>query len=383
VKRFFNFLSITIIGYVLWSCGSSIEKQQKGKSKTDTLECKYAKGFRVVNHEGFTEVSIFNPWQKSNNVQLNYLLYNDEKAIPKIGNYSCKIKLPLNKVICLSTTHISFVDALHKLETIKAISGINFVNNTIICKGLENGSIVDVGYERSMNYEAIASLKPDLVFAYGVESDISGYISKFNELGIPVVLVGEYLETHPLAKTEWIKFFGEFFEQRQWASQIFDSISLSYLNLKLLASNTVQKPTVIASLPWNGTWYISGNKTYMATLIADAGGNYVWNDLDSRESLPIDFELVFTRSGNADVWINLGAATDLKFISNIDKRLTRLKPFMTGKLYNNNARLNKTGGNDYWESGTMQPQLILNDLIKIFHPELAENYSFYYYKKLN
>jgi iron complex transport system substrate-binding protein len=379
----FRFLAISVIVIVSFSCTTYSDKNKTGSGFGDTLDCKYAKGFRVIKHKGFTEVSVFNPWQKSSKIQLNYLLYTDDIEIVSSAEYECKIKLPLKKVICLSTTHLAFVDALRKLETIKAISGKKLVNNPVICKNLETGSVIDIGYERSMNYEAIASLKPDLVFAYGVESDISGYISKFKELGIPVVLVGEYLETHPLAKTEWIRFFGEFFEQEQLANSIFDSISADYLQLREKAVHVKFKPSVIASLPWNGTWYISGNKTYLATLIADAGGNYVWNDLDSRESLPLDFELVIMRSEKADFWINQGAANDLSFITNIDKRLKRLNPYKTGNVFNNNARLNNTGGNDYWESGTMQPQQILKDLIKIFHPELLQDYNFYYYKKLN
>jgi iron complex transport system substrate-binding protein len=374
---------VLIVFCLMISCVYRQDKPLNSVGISDTVMNKYANGYKIIKHSNYTEISVYNPWQKSGNVKLDYLLIKNEKDTLERSVTGCKIKLPVRKAICLSTTHLAFIDALDELGTVKAISGKNLVNNHKIRAGIEKGYIIDVGFERSLNYEAISAIKPDVVFAYGVESDISGYINKFKELGIPVVMVGEYLETHPLAKFEWIKFFGEFYGKQEIANLLFDSISNKYISLKNSISSLKLKPSVISALPWNGTWYISGNKTYLATLIADAGGDYVWKDLDSRESKPIDFELVYTRSENADVWINPGAATDLQFISNIDKRLTRLKPFKTGYIFNNNERINKTGGNDYWESGTVQPHVILEDLIKILHPQQNENHALFYYKKLN
>ena len=52
-----------------------------------------------------------------------------------------------------------------------------------------------------------------------------------------------------------------------------------------------------------------------------------------------------------------------------------------GDVYNNTLRTTPSGGNDFYESAVVNPDLLLRDLVKIFHPELIEE-DFVYYKKL-
>jgi iron complex transport system substrate-binding protein len=364
---------------VLISCNST-EKNKHNEIVNDTIKNIYATGFRIIDHKNYKTVEVFNPWQMAKNISIQYNLVEKKDTFNSLDN--C-IKIPLKNVVCMSTTHIAFINALGETSTIKGISGADLVSNSIILKNLADHKVVDIGYEQSLNYELLIKLHPDAIFVYGIGSDVSGYVNKLKELNIPVILVGEYLETNPLAKVEWIKFFAEFFQKRKLADQIFDTISFQYNHLKSIAAKAEFKPKVMTGLPWNGTWYISGGKSYAAKLIADAGGNYIWNEIDSRESLPIDLETVFQKSDNADIWLNAGASLSKKDIRSIDERLVILHPFINNNIYNNNARLSNTGGNDYWESGTTHPQMILNDLIAIFHPELFPNYKLYYYQKLN
>ena len=163
----------------------------------------------------------------------------------------------------------------------------------------------------------------------------------------------------------------------------FDSIAENYNNLKELVSKEKIKPIVMSGLPWSGTWYVSGGKSYTAKLIEDAGGEFLWKSINSHESLPIDLETVFQKSNETDYWLNSGSAKTLKEIISVDSRLSNLKPFKNGKIYNNNARLSETGGNDYWESGVINPDVILKDLIVILHPGLLPGYKPFYYKNLN
>jgi iron complex transport system substrate-binding protein len=58
------------------------------------------------------------------------------------------------------------------------------------------------------------------------------------------------------------------------------------------------------------------------------------------------------------------------------------KPMVSSQLYNNNLRRSAKGGNDYWEGGIMHPDLILRDLIKIFHPEALPTDTLVYYRRL-
>jgi iron complex transport system substrate-binding protein len=138
----------------------------------------------------------------------------------------------------------------------------------------------------------------------------------------------------------------------------------------------------MSGLPWKDSWYIPGGRSFAAAFIRDAGGEYIWTDLESREAVPVDLEAAYARAVNAEFWINSGSATCLLDIERTEKRLTRFRPYREGNVYNNIARLNPNGGNDFWETGVMEPHLVLADLIHIFHPGLLPGHDLRYYRRL-
>jgi len=228
----------------------------------------------------------------------------------------------------------------------------------------------------------LLSLRPDIVIAYGITAEISGMVNRLEGLNIPVILNGDYLEDQPLGKTEWIRFLATFFGGETKADSIFRSVVSSYEKYRDLISDISEKPSVMTGLPWKDSWYIPGGESFAAAYIRDAGGTYLWEDLDSREAVPLDLEAIYARAASADLWINCGAAGTLAEISEADSRLNRFQPFHTGRVYNNNARINAAGGNDFWESGVMAPHLILADMISIFHPEVLPSHELVYYQRL-
>jgi iron complex transport system substrate-binding protein len=374
------FLNILVL-LTLVACNNTSNKQSVATNQFYTLKKSYASGFRIIKGNSHTIVEIFNPWQQAHGISIKYNLVN--KTV--LNNYTSQgtfIHVPVKKAICMSTSYIAFLDMLGETNSIIGVSGSKYVNNPLLEKKIAAKEIYDVGYEQSLNYEMLIKLKPDVLFAYGVGGEISGYINKLKELGIPVVLVGEYLETDPLAKAEWLKFFAEFYCKQNVAQNKFDTIADQYLKLKKVANAARYNPSVIVDLPWNGSWHIAGGRSYIAKMIDDAGGNYLWKNDNSHETVPIDLEIVFHQALNSDFWINIGNVNNKREILAVDSRFENLRPFKTGKLYNNNARQNINGGNDYWESGAVNPQIILKDLIVILHPELLPGQKLYYYKKI-
>ncbi len=366
---------------ILFACNVHTVRQAEVPVQLDTLKNRYASGFRILKNKSTTIVEVYNPWQLAKNISIKYYLKNEICTNKNQSQNNC-IKIPVNRVVCMSTSYIAFLDALNEINSIKGISGSGFINNSIIKNRITKNEIHDVGYEQSLNYELLINLKPDVVFAYGVGGEISEYLNKFKELGIQVVLVGEYLESNPLAKAEWLKFFAEFFNKQDIAKIKFDSVADQYNKLKSLANEIQFKPSVIVNLPWNGSWLVAGGKSYIAKLIEDAGGNYLWKNFNSSESVPIDLETVFHQALDADFWINIGSVNSKAEILSVDSRFGNLLPFKKNKLFNNNALQNNNGGNDFWESGAVNPHLILKDLIVILHPELLPDQKLYYYKKI-
>lgn len=368
----------------LCSCTSNSnhrDSSEKQIGKADTI--KYSKGFSITYAGGCKVLKVFNPWEGARGIEYKYVLCRRGQVVPDSLRKLPIITIPIKRIVCLSTTHIGLLATIDKLNSLVGIAGPNYVTNTVIRKMITEKRVLDVGFDQALNYEILVSLKPDIVLAYGVSGETASQYKKLEELGIKVVLDGEYLESLPLGKCEWIKFLAAFYDVSTEASEKFKIIENDYLGLSHICDSLKHKPKVMCGLPFKGVWYIPGGESYLAQMIRDAGGDYIWNDIHQRESVPLNFEKVIERATIANFWINTGVVNSLSEIRDENPLLQNIKPFIEKHIYNNNAITSPGGGNDFWESGITKPDVILKDLIKIFHPELLPEHSLVYYKKLN
>lgn len=366
------FLSLTFIA----GCTPS------GNSLSPDDSNAFARGFTIGHAKGYRMLTVRNPWEKARNVEIKYFLIDKDSEIPEDLKGENIIRTPVERIICLSTSHIAFMDVLGELDKITAVSGGEYITHPEIRKGLAEGRITDVGYGTNLNYEEIIRQKPDVVMVYGVDSEITGFLNKFSDLGIPAVLNAEFLESNPLGKAEWIRFTGALFQKELLADSLFYGIQQRYLKLKTVSGGKQNKPAVMMGLPYRDSWWVPGGDSYMAMLIADAGGMYLGRNNSSRESFVISFEEALSWASRADIWLNVGMAVRRDEILALDSRFSRFGVFNKGRLYNNNKRSTEAGGNDFWESGTIAPDRVLEDLIRIFHPGLLPSGSMYYYQEV-
>jgi iron complex transport system substrate-binding protein len=187
------------------------------------------------------------------------------------------------------------------------------------------------------------------------------------------------MESDMLARAEWIKFVAAFYAKEQVADSIFRGIESRYNDVKKLAASQ-PKQTVLFNMNYKGTWYLPGANSYAAGLVRDAGAVYNIEGND-RGSKPVNFEQVLDSHANDNVWLNVEART-LNELGKADERYKLFKAFKTGEVYNYDKRLNAAGGNDYWESGTVHPDVLLKDEVKILHPNLLHGYEMVYWRKL-
>lgn len=342
-----------------------------------------ASRLRLTRYENFTRVTIIDPWQGAGNVNLEYYLVPKGKRPPAGIDSSMIIKVPIQKIICMSTTHIAMISALNEGNTIAGMSGTGFIYARDLAARVKLGLIADVGYETNLNKELILQIRPDLTMIYGVGNESAGYVGKIRELGIRVIYNADYLETDPLGKAEWIKLFGALYSRESIADSIFNAETADYEKLRsFLAKNVTARPKVLLGLPFKDTWFISPGNSYMSKLIWDAGGDYLWKDVRSSVSMPYGLENVYLKAMEADYWLDIGTVKTRQEISAIDHRLADISCFKRGNLYNNNKRINEKGGNDFWESGALYPHLLLRDIAIILHPELFSNMELLYYTKV-
>jgi iron complex transport system substrate-binding protein len=343
---------------------------------------RYADRFHVIPGRGYRLLRVFNPWQNSRDITYTYILGADRGLVPDSLEGFPFIEIPVGRVVTMSTTHVAMISQLGRSGTILGASGTGFIYDAEIRDRAGAGLIREVGFDQGLNYEAIVDLDPDVVFLYGVEGNVTTTSEKLGEMGIQVVYCAEYLEPHPLGKAEWIRFFAQFYGLEKESDRFFSRVDSAYRGLVASVSGLEEKPGVMMGLPWKDTWYIAGGQSFASRLIRDAGGNYLWSDDPSCEAVPLDLESVYSRAIGADIWINPGVAGSLEELTRFDERFSELPVLERGMVFNNNARMSPGGGNDYWESGTVRPDLILADLIAVFHPDQLPDHSMFYYRKL-
>ena len=362
---------------LLVSCVSN-KKTSLEAFTQDIYTPEYASGFKILGAENVqsTLIQVFNPWQGAKDVEMSYFISRNGEQAPA-GFTGPTIPAGAKQIVCMSSSYIAMLDALGQADRIVAVSGIDYVSNPYIIA--HKDSIKDMGPE--MNYELLLGLKPDVVLLYGIGDAQTAVTDKLKELSIPYMYVGEYLEESPLGKAEWMVALSELTDSREKGIEIFSEIPKRYQTLKDLTASVEQRPTVMFNTPWNDSWIMPSTKSYMAQLVNDAGADYIYKENTSNSSAPIGLETAYGLIQKADYWINVGMASTLDELKAVNPKFTDAKSVREKTAYNNNLRLTATGGNEYWESAVVRPDIVLRDLIHIFHPELVSD-SLYYYRHL-
>lgn len=343
------------------------------------------------------------------------------------------ISQPLGRLIVTSTSYIGFLDAVGADSVIVGVSGGEYVCDSSVTAGLSNGTVVDIGYDASPDYEKIMALKPDLLLTYSVSPVKSQFFSKLESLGIKTFIVNEHLERHPLARAAYIRLFGALTGNMAAADSVLKVVSENYISLRdsvqgglgandAYASdkgelnagdekqgsggtegNTPKPRKILVNIPYKDQWFIPGQESYLTTLFKDAGGEILGAKAGSSVSGQISVETAYSLSKEADLWMNVGWCQTLEQLlsvnplfddflmdiqgnasargySNAEGCATNSSDTSASVVWNDNNRLNPKGGNDFWESGVVHPDLLLRDLIGIFRGE--DNRTPIYYKSI-
>ena len=343
--------------------------------KQDVYTPEYATGFKILGAKNAqsTLIQVSNPWQGAKNVTMSYFISRNGE-LPPTGFTGPTIPAGAQRIVCMSSSYIAMLDAVGQVDRIVAVSGINYIANPYILA--HKDSIKDMGPE--MNYELLLGLKPDVVLLYGIGDAQTAVTDKLKELAIPYMYVGEYLEESPLGKAEWLVALSELTDSRDKGIEVFSEIPKRYQALKDLTASVEQRPTVMFNTPWNDSWVMPSTQSYMVQLVTDAGADYIYKENTSNSSAPIGLETAYGLIQKADYWINVGTASTLDELKNMNPKFADAKSVRDKTVYNNNLRITATGGNDYWESAVVRPNVVLRDLIHIFHPELVSDSTYYY-----
>ena len=344
------------------------------------VSVRYAAGFRVEYRADCAVLTVTRPWPGARE-SFVYVLYPRGKAKPSYAGKALFFQTPVRRAVSYSSTYIPAIIASGGLSSIVGVDNAAYIYAPELRSRLASGQAVETTRNGNPNMELLLSLAPDVIFTYGMGNEWDSH-PKMLELGLPAVIDGEWNETDPLARAEWMKFIALFYGAGGEAERRFASIEADYLRLKAQAAGARSRPRVLVNTPFQGSWAVSGGKSYMARFIADAGGAYLWAQDGSTGGLSLGLEAVYERGLSADLWLNPGAANSLAELLSMDARFASLPAFAKGAVWGSRLRATKEGANDYFESGVTRPDLVLADLVRIFHPELKLGGDFSYYARL-
>jgi iron complex transport system substrate-binding protein len=347
----------------------------------DKAKLRHAIGFTIRYQPTHKVVDVVNPFSAAPDTA-RYILYPRGKARPTVAGRAQFVEVPVRTLVCLSTTHIGLTDFLGVNDRIIAMADTARVLNKDVKERIRQGKVDEVGKDEILNLEKVLTLAPDLLMMVGFQGREISSLNPLIESGIAVVANSEWKEKTLLGRMEWVKLLAAFLDKEALAEAKFDSIEAEYGRLKALAASAERKPKVMGGISRKGVWTVPGGRSYIAAMLKDAGADYPWAEDTTTGSREIAFEAVYQEALDAEYWLNAGWAKSLREIAEEDPRYRDFRSFKTKNIYNNTKRIAANNSNDYWESGLVNPHIILADFVKILHPDLLPGHELYYTLKL-
>jgi len=373
ITRALNIFVSFCLLLLIFSC----TKQQEQAAEKKSNLIKYADKLSIKHNHGYTEVTV----EVAKNEFHKYILYSEN--YPDSLKADAFIRIPIDKVICTSTSHLPAFDLLRAEKNLIGFPGTQWIYDNSLKAKVKKNQIADVGMKQELNIEKILNLQPDVFMTYSMPNSQSKY-DLIKASNISVIYNADFMETSPLGRAEWIKFTGILLNKYDEADSIFTTIEENYTQHLLKVEHIENHPTVMTGIFYGDTWYVPGGESYAAKFIEDAKGKYLWSDNKESGSLMLGFENVFQKANKADLWIGVGSYNSYKELANSDERYTFFDSFKQNHVFSYTKRTNESGSNDYLESGYARPDLVLSDYIKMLHPELdfSKQAEFHYFEPL-
>lgn len=340
----------------------------------------YATGFQITHFDDVKRIEVVQPF-KGSTQSLTYWLVPKSASIPDSLKDKVIIRTPLENLVCTSTTHIAPLDLLGESNKLIGFPSTQYISSDLVRAQVDNGTTREVGRDNNLNIEVMLDLSPQVLMTYSLTGDYSK-LTPFQRSGITVVQNAEYLEKTPLGRAEWIKFMATFFDKENEADSIFEVIADNYQRTLKLVEGQQNHPTIFSGIVYGDTWFMPGGGSWAGKFFKDSGSEFLWKETPESGSLELSFEAVFEKAHKAEYWIGVANYFSLEALTGADQRYASFDAFTKDQVYTYNARQIPNGGNDYFESGFSRPDIVLNDLVKIVHPNLLPNYTLYYYRKL-
>ncbi len=372
----------------------------------DTLQMKYAELLTIVKHNdgAYTEAIIENPWKKGTTLHKYILvpkgnegdetvarLKDDirENATLQMGSHCDIVRTPLESNVVFTAPHCQLMYELGCKNAITGVCDKDYINIPDIKERvkLSDGKastsdtdkvIIDCGSSMQPDIERIIALKPEGLLISPFEN--SGGYGKLDKLHIPIIETADYMETSPLGRAEWMKFYGLLFKSEERSDSLFSSIEKEYLALKAEAAKLPQGLSILTERKMGSVWYVPGGKSTMGILLKDANAKYIFADDTHSGSLAYGPERILSKGTQIDVWAfkYFGG----KALSKSDL-LAEYEGYKVLKAFNSNSIYQvDTSTQPYFELTSFHPEILLREFIILAHPKATQFGKLRFYQHL-
>lgn len=344
----------------------------------DTIPLKYARLLTIMDQDSFQSVTIQNPWKKGS-VLHRYILVRKDCSLPQHLPEGTVIRTPVTRAVVYSSVHYSLLEMLQTESAVDGVCDAEFILNPALKEKIRKGLVKDYGSSMNPNIEQIMEQHPDVLMPSPYEQ--SGSYGKLGNLGIPIVECADYMETSPLGRAEWMKFYGLLFGAGEKADSLFRNVETEYNRLKTMAGRCADKPSLLSEMKTGANWFVPGGNSTSGQLYQDAGARYVFARLENSGAVPLPFEQVLEEAQDADVWLikyNQKETLSYRQLKQDYAPYTQFKAWKEKHIYGCNTRYVP-----FYEETPFQPQLLLKDLICVLHPDLLPQKTSRYFTPIH
>ena len=413
----------------------------------DTLEMKYAKLLTIVKHgdgedasgngEGadyqYAEAIVANPWKVGTLLHRYILIPKGEEGDKTVAMLAKRrsmgarcttdtVRTPVERSAVFIAPHCQLMYELGCQQAIRGVCDLNYINISDVRKRAASAgkassgnasagnSIVDCGSSMAPDIERIIALKPEAILVSPFEN--SGGYGKLDKLHIPLIEAADYMESSPLGRAEWMKFYGMLFGRAKnisttaagkaseaavgkaseatagkaseatlpascelRADSLFAQIEKEYLKLKAEAGKLPKGLSILTERKTGNVWYVPGGQSTIGILLKDANARYIFSDDQHSGSLPMSPEQILAKGKQVDVWAfkYFGGAplSQAQLLQEYDG-YKALAAFNRGNIYQVD-----TSTVPYFELTSFHPELLLREFIILAHGERFGKLKFY------
>lgn len=388
----------------------------------DTLEMKYAKLLTIVKHgdgeetsdaaEGidyqYAEALVANPWKAGTMLHRYILIPKGEEGDKTVAMLAKRrstgarcttdtVRTPVERSAVFIAPHCQLMYELGCQQAIRGVCDLDYINipdvkkraalsgNTSAQNTSAQNPIVNCGSSMAPDIERIIALKPEAILLSPFEN--SGGYGKLDKLHIPIIEAADYMESSPLGRAEWMKFYGMLFGNEEGksngisgsceskADSLFSKIEKEYLKLKAEAGKLPKGLSILTERKTGNVWYVPGGQSTIGILLKDANARYIFSDDQHSGSLAMSPEQILAKGKQVDVWAfkYFGGAplSQAQLLQEYDG-YKALAAFSRGNIYQVD-----TSTVPYFELTSFHPELLLREFIILAHGERFGKLRFY------